>query len=156
MILTDINKINDLLPYVSLRLGKALAYLRDTDFSHLSDGEYEVEGREIYASVQTYETAARELKQPEAHKKYIDIQFLLKGKECIGLSPLLKSSKIVEDYSVERDLLFYENVDAERSITLKSGDLMIIFPWELHCPGCNTESGVNTVRKIVIKVKSGG
>ena len=45
MIFTDLSKINDLLPYMSLRIGKALAYLRDTNFADLPNGEYEVAGR---------------------------------------------------------------------------------------------------------------
>ena len=88
MIFTDLSKINDLLPYVSLRIGKALAYLRDTNFESLPNGEYEVEGRAIFARVNTYETEAREEKKPESHIKYIDVQFLVAGKESIGFCPL--------------------------------------------------------------------
>lgn len=156
MIFTDINKINDLLPYVSLRLGKALAYLRDTDFENLPDGEIEIEGRNIYATLNTYKTEPRCLKKPEAHKKYIDVQFLIKGTEIIGVSPLQDDSKVLENYEIDRDLLFYENDVTEKSYILKEKELMVIFPWELHIPGCDVEGYSNTVRKLVIKVKIGG
>ncbi len=45
----DIKKI---LPYVDMRLRKALEYVAATDFSKVANGEYEIEGRDIYARSQ--------------------------------------------------------------------------------------------------------
>lgn len=156
MIFTDFEKINDLLPYVSLRLGKALAYLRDTDFDNLADGEYEVEGRDIFARVNTYETEAKEDKKPESHIKYIDVQFLASGKERIGYCSLTKEHKVVEDYAKEQDLLFYEKADNENYVSMRTGDIAVFFPWEIHRPGCNAGEVSTKVKKVVIKVRNGG
>ena len=156
MIFTDLSKINDLLPYVSLRIGKALAYLRDTNFESLPNGEYEVEGRAIFARVNTYETEAREEKKPESHIKYIDVQFLVAGKESIGLCPLTEEHKLVEDYAEEQDLLFYEKAHNENYVNMKAGDIAIFFPWEIHRPGCNLDGEKAQVKKVVVKVRNGG
>ena len=155
MIFTDLSKINDLLPYVSLRIGKALAYLRDTNFESLPNGEYEVEGRAIFARVNTYETEARE-KKPESHIKYIDVQFLVAGKESIGFCPLTEEHKLVEDYADEQDLLFYEKAHNENYVNMKAGDIAIFFPWEIHRPGCNLDGEKAQVKKVVVKVRNGG
>ena len=156
MIFTDLAKINDLLPYVSLRIGKALAYLRDTNFESLPNGEYEVEGRAIFARVNTYETEAREEKKPESHIKYIDVQFLVAGKESIGFCPLTEEHKLVEDYADEQDLLFYEKAHNENYVNMKAGDIAIFFPWEIHRPGCNLDGEKAQVKKVVVKVRNGG
>lgn len=156
MIFTDLSKINDLLPYMSLRIGKALAYLRDTNFESLPNGEYEVEGREIFARVNTYETEPKEEKKPESHIKYIDVQFLVSGTECIGFCPLTDKNKIVEDYAEKQDLLFYEKAYDENYVNMKAGDIAIFFPWEIHRPGCNVGNEQTQVKKVVVKVKNGG
>ena len=156
MIFTDLEKINDLLPYVSLRLGKALAYLRDTDFDNLPNGEYEVEGRDIFARVNTYATEPKEDKKPESHIKYIDVQFLASGKESIGFCSLTKEHKVVENYAKEQDLLFYEKADNENYVSMRTGDIAVFFPWEIHRPGCNAGEVSATVKKVVIKVRNGG
>ena len=156
MIFTDLSKINDLLPYMSLRIGKALAYLRDTNFADLPNGEYEVEGRDIFARVNTYETEPREEKKPESHIKYIDVQFLVSGKESIGFCPLTEEHKVVENYADKQDLLFYERAYNENYVNMKAGDIAIFFPWEIHRPGCNVGSEKAQVKKVVVKVRNGG
>ena len=156
MISTDLARINDLLPYVSLRIGKALAYLRDTDFDDLPDGEYEVEGRDIFARVSMYETEPKEDKKPESHVKYIDVQFLVSGTECIGFCPITKEHKVVEDYVQKQDLLFYEKAYNENFVHMRAGDIAVFFPWEIHRPGCNTGNEAAKVKKVVVKVKNGG
>ena len=156
MIFTDLSKINDLLPYMSLRIGKAFAYLRDTNFASLPNGEYEVEGRDIFARVNTYETEAREEKKPESHIKYIDVQFLVSGTECIGFASLTKEHKVVEDYAEKQDLLFYEKAYNENYVHMQAGDIAVFFPWEVHRPGCNAGSEKSEVKKVVVKVRNGG
>ena len=50
------NDIFKLLPFVSPRLAQALAYIAATDFSNISNGEYEIDGRRVFARVNTYDT----------------------------------------------------------------------------------------------------
>lgn len=156
MISGSLKNINAILPYVSLRLGMALVYIRDTDFSDLANGEYEVSGREVFARVNTYDTEPKEIKKQESHNEYIDVQFLAKGKERIGYCDLESEHKIIEDYAKERDLLFYEKTAKENFIDLEKGDWAVFFPWEIHRPGCSVDENASAVKKIVVKVKIGG
>ena len=56
-----------------------LDFLAKTDFSKLEDGRYELDGDRVFANLMSYETKpANEL--PEAHREYIDIQFLVEGR----------------------------------------------------------------------------
>ena len=53
---------------------KGLEILRDTDFSALEDKCYYVDGEDLFFFLTTYETQPVN-DTPEAHIKYIDIQF---------------------------------------------------------------------------------
>lgn len=146
---TDIEK---LLPYVSEDLKKALKYLAATDFSKVPNGRYELDGDRMYANVDTYTTEDSSKKKPEAHNKYIDVQFLGKGTEKIYFAPRTDDVKVVEDYAEERDLLFFENIAETDAAILNAGDFAVLFPWELHRPGCNAENKPSAVQKIVVKI----
>ena len=69
---------------ISERLAKGLRLLRTTDFSAMEAGKYEVDGTELYYMLQCYQSKEQNDK-PEAHKKYIDIQYIVEGEEQIGV-----------------------------------------------------------------------
>ncbi|MCD8360371.1 MAG: YhcH/YjgK/YiaL family protein [Acidaminococcaceae bacterium] len=103
----DIEKI---LPYVSEGLQKA-QYIRETNFAELANGEYEIDGRNVFVRVNTYLTEPKTDKKPEAHNQYIDVQYLGAGEEIIYFAPRRAEHIIVEDHAEESDLLFYEELD---------------------------------------------
>ena len=69
------------------RVYTALKFLADTDFSKVELGRYELQGDDIFYMVQRYETDPDKTIS-EAHKKYIDIQYMVDGEEIIGVSPI--------------------------------------------------------------------
>lgn len=75
--------------------------------------------KKMYANVENYTTADRSTKKPEAHNKYIDVQYLGKGTEKIYFAPRTADVKVVEDYAKERDLLFFENIEEKRLCCFK-------------------------------------
>ena len=152
MIFGHKNDIEKLLPYVGEDLRKALEYLAATDFSKVADGRYVLDGEKMYANVENYTTADRSTKKPEAHNKYIDVQHLGKGTEKIYFAQRTADVKVVEDYAEERDLLFFENIEEKDYVVLSAGDFAVLFPWELHRPGCNAENEPSAVQKIVVKI----
>ena len=119
MIFGHKNDIEKLLPYVSEDLRKALEYLAAADFSKVADCRYVLDGEKMYANVENYTTADRSTKKPEAHNKYIDVQYLGKGTEKIYFAPRTADVKVVEDYAEERDLLFFENIEEKRLCCFK-------------------------------------
>lgn len=111
-----------------------------------------LDGEKMYANVENYTTADRSTKKPEAHNKYIDVQYLGKGTEKIYFAPRTADVKVVENYAEERDLLFFENIEEKDHVVLNAGDFAVLFPWELHRPGCNAENEPSAVQKIVVKI----
>ncbi len=150
MIQGNIKDVEKFLPYLSPRLQTALKFIAATDFSKLPNGQIEIEGRTIYAGINTYETEPKAERRPEKHNKYIDVQFIGRGEETVWYTPLLDST-ITEDCFAERDVAFYTDPHERNCANLKAGDFCILFPWELHRPNCSTEA-TSSVQKIVVKV----
>ena len=86
----------------------------------------------------------------EAHKKFIDIQLILSGKELIAVTPIEKM-EIKDEYNETKDVMFFQHNDECTDYVLESGDFLILYPQDVHMPGvCVNEK--SAVRKIVVKV----
>lgn len=132
-------------------LVKALAVLRQTDFSALAPGVVEIDGRRIYMQILDLTTKPVAENRPEVHRQYVDIQFLVSGEEKIGVAPDLGNNIVSESRLSERDILFYQQAENESFINMMPGNYAIFFPQDVHRPACikNRES---QIRKVVIKV----
>ncbi len=133
-------------------LTRGLEYLRDTDFSKVEPGRVEIDGTAIYALIQEYQPAPREEKKPEAHRKYIDIQYVFQGSEIIGYGLESPAIEIAEDRLAEKDLLLYRPFPNEMDLILTPGTYVILFPQDVHRPGCLHQKA-GQVKKVVVKVR---
>lgn len=131
------------------RVYTALQFLAKTDFSTMDLGRYELDGDNIFYMVQSYDTDP-EKTIAEAHKKYIDIQFMVKGEELIGVAPIGYDEKETQAIP-ENDVWFYECKTEQ--VTLIENSFMVLYPNDLHCPGVATNNKPMTCRKVVVKVK---
>lgn len=131
------------------RVYTALKFLSETDFSKTELGRYELDGDNIFYMVQSYDTDPTKTIS-EAHRKYIDIQFMVEGEEIIGVADI-SSEKELTEAKEENDVWFY-NCKTE-PLTLSAGKYMVLYPNDLHCPGVATKGKALTCRKVVVKVK---
>ena len=131
------------------RMATALDYMKTADLSTIDPGKYEIEGSDIFALVQDYDTKNRLECKLESHRKYIDIQYLLKGIEFVGHT-LLNNQKPVKEYSAEDDYMLFS--EESSFFELKPGMFAIFHPSDLHMPSVY-EKNPEKVRKVVIKVK---
>ena len=155
MIIESKDTIDKVLPYLPLRLGRAMAYLRDTDLGKLSDGRYEVEGSDIFVIISSYKTDKAESCILEAHFKYIDIQYLISGEELVYHSQIGAPFHKTVEKNVKKDMVIFEgSIEDENKYHLKAGQLMVFFPWDAHRTRCNAGRTACKVRKAVIKVRS--
>ena len=147
MIFDRIENINN---YKGLgRLYTALEFMAKTDFTQIPIGKYELDGDNIYYMVQQYDTNPDKT-VAEAHKKYIDIQYIVKGEEIIAVAPIQTEKKLV-DAKEEKDVWHYEC--ETQPVVLKDGDFMVLYPSDLHLPG-KAVNEPSEVLKVVIKVKA--
>lgn len=131
------------------RVYDALKFLSETDFSKIELGRYELDGDNIFYMVQSYDTDPSKTVS-EAHRKYIDIQFMVEGEEIIGVADISSEKELIEAKE-ENDVWFY-NCKTE-PLTLSAGKYMVLYPNDLHCPGVATKGKALTCRKVVVKVK---
>jgi biofilm protein TabA len=151
MIVTDIAHI----PHqaVSLpALQTALKFLSQEGVSALPEGRIEIDGSRIYALIQAYNSKP-ETSNPrfEAHQRYLDIQYVISGKEFIGWAPL--EQLVPEDpYNPDKDVVkgcVFQ--DAITLVRVSAGQAAILFPEDAHAPGL-ADGDPAPVKKIVIKV----
>ena len=131
------------------RVYTALKFLSETDFSKIDLGRYELDGDNIFYMVQSYDTDPDKTIS-EAHKKYIDIQYMVEGEEIIGVADI-SSEKELTEAKEENDVWFYNS--KTEPLTLSAGKYMVLYPNDLHCPGVATNGTALTCRKVVVKVK---
>ncbi|WP_068472372.1 YhcH/YjgK/YiaL family protein [Saccharicrinis aurantiacus] len=134
--------------YLNDRIKKAFEFLEEIDFETIEPGKYNVEGDEIFAIVSEYNTKKKEDARPEAHERYLDIQYIVKGSEYMGYAPL-EDQDVSTPYDTEKDLVFYKaDVDY---IKVSEGMFAVFFPTDIHAPGAEIEKS-EPVKKVVVKV----
>ena len=128
---------------------KVFKYLKETNLEELKPGKYEIDGDLAFVTIAEGPTKSIENAKWEAHKKYLDIQYVISGKEKIGLAKE-SNAKITLSYSEEKDFSNYEaegtNYEANPSV------FFLFFPSDAHRPGIKVE-GVENDKKAVFKIK---
>ena len=86
----------------------------------------------------------------EYHRKYMDIQFIVSGKEIIGWAPA-EQMTITEAYDPDRDIAFGSVPEKWTPVYLRSGQAALFYPWDAHAPKL-AAGNTSSVMKIVVKV----
>jgi YhcH/YjgK/YiaL family protein len=133
-------------PRIAAGLEWLAAYQGDAE-----PGRYLVQGDEVVAIVQTYETAPATDKRWETHVRHLDIQYVVSGRERILHAPLALLEEKTP-YDEVKDVTFYHDPAASSSLLLGPGDFGIFYPADGHKPGCMA-GGKERVEKVVIKVR---
>lgn len=117
----------------------------------IKNGRFELQNG-CFALVSRYVTERDFETYFEAHKKYIDLQYVLYGSEKMEIMPAAGLSEKTA-YDAETDTVFYQNSPARSAISLqlKNGDFALIFPEEAHKTRLMCDDFDN-VLKIVIKI----
>lgn len=130
---------------------KVLAFVERAEREQLPEGRYELDGDQLFAMIQVYETKDREECLYEAHKLYGDIQYMMEGTETI-YGAHIDGLKVVEDRTPEADILFYDKAEEEAAMTVKPGYFAIFMPQDGHMPCCVSKEHM-MVKKIVVKFR---
>jgi YhcH/YjgK/YiaL family protein len=148
-----LDRIDNARLYLGLHAGfaKAFEILTDKTLAKKQDGKYAVDGEKIYYTLQRYTSKPISDGKLEAHRKYIDIQFLLVGVEILGYAPL-KGLTTAEEYNPQKDIAFFNTPKEITKAKLEPGLFCILFPDDAHLP-CRQLAGPADVLKMVIKIK---
>jgi biofilm protein TabA len=113
------------------------------------DGRTEIDGDNVFCTVQAYETNVWEGQRFESHRLYADIQLLLDGEESILWAPS-DALKVVQPY--EPDVMFYGLAPTSTELAFSPGIFAVFYPTDAHAP-CLQHGSKSTVRKAVVKVR---
>lgn len=130
---------------------KAFEFLKNSDLTKLELKRYDIDGDRLYATVSEYMSKNEDAARFEAHRKYIDIQYVISGKEIMNIAPFTTVKDVLTPYDATKDIEF---VTVPKVVNYKASpaNFFIFFPSDAHRPGM--KDGVNSpVRKIVIKLK---
>lgn len=128
---------------------QAFLFMKSANLKELPLGKQELEGEHLFVSVAEYYGKQKPDALYESHKKYIDIQYVIKGEELIGLTTLDKVT-VKEPYNEDKDIAFY---DFEGGDYLKATpeNFFLFFPEDVHRPSIISGDSV-LVKKIVVKI----
>lgn len=136
--------------YLEQKFKNAYQWLKEHDTANMEDGTYDIcDG--VFAMVQRYDTIPFSEARFESHKDYYDIQYISKGTESFGMA-LVKDCELVETIE-KNDVSFYKTPKFYTQVNLKSGDLVVVPPEEVHQPRAQYNGQKDFVVKVVIKVK---
>jgi YhcH/YjgK/YiaL family protein len=133
------------------RWDKAFTFLKTSDLTKLEIKRYDIDGDNLYAPISEYQTKNPEDAKFEAHKKYIDIQYVISGTEQMSVAPMAQKKEVLVPYDAVKDVEFM-TVSGSSDYKATPERFFIFFPSDIHRPGVKT--GENSpVRKVVVKVK---
>jgi biofilm protein TabA len=147
MIFDEITNIS-LYYHLSRSLKDSFDFVMSKKYSFEAPQRHEVGADGMYALVQTYEPQRKAEKIIEAHRRYIDIQFMVEGSEYVGYSN--KNSLTTYEYDKEHD--FEKLTGNVTLLPFHKGQFVVFFPDDGHMPGVKFPGSKKTVRKIVVKV----
>lgn len=129
---------------------KAFAFIKEHEKDDLPPARYEIcEG--VYALVQKQPLLGLGQAKWEAHRNYIDIQYVKRGAEVIGHAQEDTLKQVVR-YMPENDIAFYSGKGDYAG--LSEGEFMILFPHDAHKPLLEpSHLDCKEVEKIVVKVR---
>ena len=139
---------------ISPNFETAVRWLQETDPEALEPGRTDIDGEKVYAVVSENRL---EPKEPvfEVHRRYADIQIILRGRE--GFRYGRKGKEL--SGKPENDVWFCE-ADRQVPFELEEGGVTVFLPGEAHAPGLYPEKDRRPLspaapvpdRKLVVKV----
>ncbi len=134
---------------MSQRIEKALRYLQQHDFTTMDTGKYEIDGNDVFALIQKYDSNPLSAGLWEAHRNFIDVQYVANGAEQMGYA-FIEPMKVSKEYDPEKDCLLLEGKG--NMLVCNQGTFAIFGPADAHMP-CIAIDAPHPVVKVVVKVR---
>ena len=132
------------------RWKQVFQFLRENNLQNLPLGKQQL-SNVVTVIVQEYNTKTPGEELLEAHKKKIDLQYMVSGKELHGSAPLSETTES-KAYDASNDAGFYHSGKIKYYVASPE-QFSIFFPTDAHIP--NVQFGdKTTVKKIVFKINA--
>jgi len=128
----------------------ALRYAQEHDLAALEVGRHDIDGDNVYVSVQEYDSLGLADCKLEGHRTYADIQYVLRGTESIGYVNIKDVTPAIP-YDGKNDIEFFSGKATQ--LKMPAGTFAIVFPHDIHQPKWAWKERTEHIKKVVIKVK---
>lgn len=147
MILDEITHASRYVPLMR-SFKDSFEFLRSRDFALEKPQRYEIGSAGIYALLQEYSPKKKAERSIEAHHRYIDVQYMVEGKEYLGYAYIATLTSC--GYDTEHDT---ETLTGEVALLpFCKNQFAILFPQDAHMPGVKSSGSTKIVKKVVLKV----
>lgn len=126
---------------------EAFDFLKHQPSAPVIDQSISVKGSRIQAMYMQRLGKTRDAARLEAHRRNIDIQFLISGGEEFGWKPTTQCVQPDGDFMPDRDVQFFNDTPDSWHV-LRPSQFVIFFPQDAHAPMVSAAN----LRKVVIKV----
>lgn len=135
---------------VARGLGVLADWLAENDFRLLEPGSHAIDGSRVYANVMEPTTRPLEGARYEVHRRYLDVQADIRGREAFKVAQGARLGETPFDEGQDFALL---DSDASLDGDLDAGRFAVFMPGEPHMPTLQFPGdGPATIRKVCFKV----
>jgi len=144
-----INKLQHAERYFNMHpaFEKAFAFLRQDGLAELPADRYEIDGDRLFCMISKGPGRSRAEAKLEAHRKYIDIQYVIAGTDEMGWKPTADCKVIDTEYDEDKDIMFFKD-QPDSWTPVPAGSFVIFFPQDAHAPLVSS----GEIHKVVLKI----
>ena len=100
-----------------------------------AEGGERIHGDAMFINDCRYETKPVDADaRSEAHRKYIDVMYMIDGEETIYVKPTDRLRKVTQPYDASIEALLANLDGDETAVRLQAGQFIVLFPQDAHCP----------------------
>lgn len=149
-----LDRIENASQYANLHKGIDMALSAMTKFSaqNYPVGKCEIDGENVFLLLNAYQTHDAQGAITEAHRKYVDVMYMVEGEEIIYVKPVENLKNITKEYDPQIEALLADTDEDATPVRLTAGSFVVLFPQDAHAPACCVDAPKN-VKKIIGKVK---
>jgi len=125
----------------------AFEFLKQSTLADIPAGRHEINGDRLFCIITKGPGKSRAEAKLEAHRKYIDIQYIISGIDEMGWRPTATCDSIDTAYDLNNDIEFFKD-EPQTWTKVSPGSFAIFFPEDAHAPMV----GDDEIHKVVVKV----
>ncbi|MBN2313477.1 MAG: YhcH/YjgK/YiaL family protein [Sedimentisphaerales bacterium] len=126
---------------------KVFAFLRQSNLAELPAERYVIDGEKVFCMISKGPGRSRAEAKLEAHRKYIDIQYVIAGSDDMGWKPTADCKLVDTVYEADNDIGFF-NDKPDSWTQVPAGSFVIFFPEDAHAPLVSDDE----IHKAVVKI----
>jgi YhcH/YjgK/YiaL family protein len=144
-----LNKLDQAEKYFDMHpeFKKVFTFLREKNIAELALGRHEIDKNRLFYIIQRELGRNRSESKLEAHRKYIDIQYVIAGSDEMGWKPTSDCEMVAVPYDEDNDIMFFSD-EPKSWNQVPAGSFTIFFPQDAHAPMVSKSE----IHKIVFKV----